>query len=98
MIWLIDVLIPVVELTTVLFLFSYPEPEFSILIDPKIDFLLKDLSWWFPIPWEVKLIVLIPEITSPKVLCNLIWVGDCTETKYEESVEMPPTPFWLLVI
>ena len=50
LIWLIDVLIPDTELETVLFLFSYPNPEFSILIEPKIIFLSNDLIKWLPIP------------------------------------------------
>ena len=62
-----------------------------------MDFLLKDLNSWSPIPCEVKLTVLIPDIASPKVLCNLTVVDDCTETKYEESVDNPPTPLCPLV-
>ena len=97
LIWFIEVLIPDTELKIVFFLFWYPEPEFSILTDPKMDFLLKDLNSWSPIPCEVKLTVLIPDIASPKVLCNLTVVDDCTETKYEESVDNPPTPLCPLV-
>ena len=79
-IWAIEVLIPITELEIVTFLFSYPNPGFSILIDPNIDFLLIDLNWWFPIPFEVNWTVLIPTIESLKVLCNLIWTDEYTET------------------
>ena len=98
LIWLIEVLISDILLETVLLLFSYPNPEFSIFTDPSTDFLLNDLSEWFPTPKEVNWTVLIPETASFNVLWSFSCVGDWTEIWYEASVERPPTPLWLSVV
>ena len=62
------------EDTAVLFLFWYPVPPESILIDSTIDFLLKDFINCFPTPLEVNVIVLIPARTPASFLWSLIVV------------------------
>ena len=73
-------LIPVAA-GAVLFLFSYPDPLLTILIESTTDLLLTDWSECFPTPWDVKNTVLSPAIASPWVGCKLTVVLSIVETK-----------------
>lgn len=69
-----------------------------MLIDLRTDFWLYDCNLWLPIPYDDKTMVLIPDIASLRVLWSLTVKLSFTETKYEESVDNPPTPLWLSVL
>ena len=88
---MVEVLIP--DTVTDLFLFSYPVPLSTILIDSMTDFFDVHSKVCFPIPWKDKVTVLIPEIASPKVSWSLIVVASTTSAKYVASVDNPPTIF-----
>ena len=78
----------------VLFLFLYPDPPSTILIESTTNFLPTDCRECLPIPYDVRYTVLIPEIASPCVLCNLTVVLSIVETKYDELVTKPTIPLW----
>ena len=75
-------------------MFSYPNPASVTLTVSTIDFFLTHSSVCFPIPWNVKVTVLIPTKASPMLLCSLTVVASITDAKYVASVESPPTAFW----
>ena len=62
------------EDTAVLFLFWYPAPPESILIDSTMFLVSTDFINCFPIPLDVNAIVLIPARTPASSLWSLIVV------------------------
>ena len=86
------------EADAVLFLFWYPEPLSNTLTESIIDFLLTDFKECFPTPKSVKYTVLIPEIASLCLGCNLTVRLSIVETKYSALVTIPTIPSWLLLL
>ena len=54
------------------------------------SFLLYDLILCLPNPKDVKVTVLMPDMASFSVLCNVNDVLETEETKYDPSVAIPP--------
>ena len=83
---------------TDLFLFSYPDPLLTILIESITDFFDVHSNWCLPSPKKDNVTVLIPDTESPILLWSLIVVASTIDAKYVASVDNPPTPFWELVL
>ena len=91
-----DVLTPVTPQD--LFLFSYPSPLLIIETDSTTDFLFTVSNLCVPSPYFVSTTVLIPEITSERLLWSVIVVLSVVLAKYFASVVNPATPAWPLVL